>query len=160
MAVPRSAQERGRRGSRVAGTPRTGAKQTVLGYVAMLPQFLRLLWGLITDARVKMLDKALVANTSDDFESSWHPAIWAGLGVQVLTVTGATLLGANTGNLASAAGLVVASSVLVPAAVTAAMNLWGTTPKATPAAVRSRDDAGELYAALRGPEPVQRASDA
>jgi uncharacterized membrane protein YkvA (DUF1232 family) len=61
MAVPRSAQERGRRGSRVAGTPRTGAKQTVLGYVAMLPQFLRLLWGLITDARVKMLDKALVA---------------------------------------------------------------------------------------------------
>jgi uncharacterized membrane protein YkvA (DUF1232 family) len=27
----------------------------------MLPQFLRLLWGLITDARVKMLDKALVA---------------------------------------------------------------------------------------------------
>ncbi len=102
----------------------------------------------------------LVANSSDEFESSWNPAIWAGLGVQVLTITGATLLGANTGNLASAAGLVVASSVLVPAAVTAAMNLWGTTPKAKPAAVRGRDDAGELSAALRGPEPVVRASDA
>jgi len=33
----------------------------VLGYIAELPRFLRLLWGLITDARVSTLDKMLVA---------------------------------------------------------------------------------------------------
>lgn len=43
------------------GAPRTGAKQTVMGYIAELPRFLRLLWGLITDARVSIVDKALVA---------------------------------------------------------------------------------------------------
>jgi uncharacterized membrane protein YkvA (DUF1232 family) len=32
-----------------------------MGYVAELPRFLRLLWGLITDPRVAMLDKLLVA---------------------------------------------------------------------------------------------------
>jgi len=42
-------------------SPRTGAKRTVMSYVAELPQYLRLLWGLITDRRVAMLDKALVA---------------------------------------------------------------------------------------------------
>ncbi len=41
--------------------PRNGAKRTVMGYVAELPRFLRLLWGLITDPRVAMLDKLLVA---------------------------------------------------------------------------------------------------
>ena len=32
-----------------------------MGYVAELPRFLRLLWGLISDGRVAMLDKMLVA---------------------------------------------------------------------------------------------------
>jgi uncharacterized membrane protein YkvA (DUF1232 family) len=32
-----------------------------MGYVADLPRFLRLLWGLISDPRVAMLDKLLVA---------------------------------------------------------------------------------------------------
>lgn len=45
----------------VEGEPRTGAKRTVMGYVAELPRFLRLLWGLIGDARVAMVDKLLVA---------------------------------------------------------------------------------------------------
>lgn len=45
----------------VEGPPRTGAKQTVMGYISELPRFLRLLWGLITDARVATVDKLLVA---------------------------------------------------------------------------------------------------
>lgn len=45
----------------VPGSPRTGARRTVMGYIAELPRFLRLLWGLITDARVATLDKLLVA---------------------------------------------------------------------------------------------------
>jgi uncharacterized membrane protein YkvA (DUF1232 family) len=45
----------------VEGTPRTGAKRTVVGYIGELPRFLRLLWGLITDARVAIVDKLLVA---------------------------------------------------------------------------------------------------
>jgi uncharacterized membrane protein YkvA (DUF1232 family) len=44
-----------------SGSPRTGAKKTVMGYIGELPRFLRLLWGLITDSRVAMLDKLLVA---------------------------------------------------------------------------------------------------
>jgi uncharacterized membrane protein YkvA (DUF1232 family) len=32
-----------------------------MGYVSELPRFLRLLWGLVTDARVAMIDKVLVA---------------------------------------------------------------------------------------------------
>lgn len=50
-----------RRPREVEGTPRTGAKQTVMNYVAELPRFLRLLWGLITDMRVAAIDKLLVA---------------------------------------------------------------------------------------------------
>lgn len=42
-------------------TPRTGAKRTVMSYIAELPRFLQLLWGLVTDARVPMVDKLLVA---------------------------------------------------------------------------------------------------
>lgn len=75
MAVPKGAREstrsragkggagrgRTRATSEVAGTPRTGARRTVMGYVADLPRFLRLLWGLISDPRVAMLDKLLVA---------------------------------------------------------------------------------------------------
>ena len=42
------------------GRPRTGAKRTVLSYIAELPRFLRLLGGLMTDSRVATLDKLLV----------------------------------------------------------------------------------------------------
>lgn len=43
-----------------AKTPRTGAKRTVLHYIKQLPNFLRLLFGLITDPRVATVDKLLV----------------------------------------------------------------------------------------------------
>jgi uncharacterized membrane protein YkvA (DUF1232 family) len=43
------------------GTPRTGAKRTVIYYVKQLPQYLRLLGGLIADPRVALIDKFLVA---------------------------------------------------------------------------------------------------
>ena len=46
--------------SRTTGTPRTGAKRTVLHYIRQLPHFLRLLVGLVTDPRVAMVDKLLV----------------------------------------------------------------------------------------------------
>jgi len=62
MAVPKHARERAQsRAREVEGTPRTGAKRTVMGYISELPRFLRLLWGLVTDSRVAMLDKLLVA---------------------------------------------------------------------------------------------------
>jgi uncharacterized membrane protein YkvA (DUF1232 family) len=44
-----------------AGTPRTGAKRTVVYYIKQLPQYLRLLGGLISDPRVALVDKLLVA---------------------------------------------------------------------------------------------------
>lgn len=99
----------------------------------------------------------LVANSSDDFSASWNPALWVGLGAQVLTITGGVLLGANTSHLPSAVGFVVASSLILPAAVTAAMNLWGTEPRTRPV-TRTRDDSGETFAALRA-EVQPRASD-
>jgi uncharacterized membrane protein YkvA (DUF1232 family) len=59
------AQTRGRRrpvdDSPAAGTPRTGAKRTVMYYIRQLPQYVRLLGGLVTDKRVSMVDKMLVA---------------------------------------------------------------------------------------------------
>ena len=74
MAVARNVRERGgarQEGSGRAkskadpsparGAPRTGAKKTVMGYIGELPRFLRLLWGLLTDSRVAVLDKVLVA---------------------------------------------------------------------------------------------------
>jgi uncharacterized membrane protein YkvA (DUF1232 family) len=63
MAVARNARARREAKHRreVEGTPRTGAKKTVMGYIAELPAFLRLLWGLIRDSRVEMVDKLLVA---------------------------------------------------------------------------------------------------
>ena len=62
MAVPKNARERARSRTReVEGTPRTGAKRTVMGYITELPRFLKLLWGLVTDSRVEMVDKMLVA---------------------------------------------------------------------------------------------------
>jgi uncharacterized membrane protein YkvA (DUF1232 family) len=42
-------------------TPRTGAKRTVMGTMKELPNFLRLLGGLLADMRVSMTDKLLVA---------------------------------------------------------------------------------------------------
>jgi len=44
-----------------APAPRTGAKRTVMSYVRQLPNYLRLLTGLLTDPRVAMIDKLLVA---------------------------------------------------------------------------------------------------
>ncbi len=49
-----------RNSSSVRGAPRTGAKRTVMYYIRHLPQYLRLLGGLITDGRVATLDKLLV----------------------------------------------------------------------------------------------------
>jgi uncharacterized membrane protein YkvA (DUF1232 family) len=46
--------------SPASGAPRTGAKRTVMYYIRQLPQYLRLLSGLITDRRVSMVDKLLV----------------------------------------------------------------------------------------------------
>lgn len=61
MTVPKSARHKARRPREVEGTPRTGAKRTVMGYVGEIPRFLGLLWGLITDPRVAIIDKLLVA---------------------------------------------------------------------------------------------------
>lgn len=47
--------------SPAVGAPRTGAKRTVMYYIRQLPQYVRLLGGLITDNRVSMTDKLLVA---------------------------------------------------------------------------------------------------
>jgi uncharacterized membrane protein YkvA (DUF1232 family) len=57
MTVQRAARRR----KQVPGAPRTGAKRTVMEYIADLPRFLRMLWGLITDPRVVLIDKLLVA---------------------------------------------------------------------------------------------------
>jgi len=42
------------------GAPRAGAKRTVLYYIRQLPNYVRLLGGLITDRRVAIVDKLLV----------------------------------------------------------------------------------------------------
>lgn len=42
-------------------TPRTGAKKTVSNTLKQLPNFFRLLYGLITDKRVPRVDKLMVA---------------------------------------------------------------------------------------------------
>lgn len=46
---------------KVEPKPRTGAKRTVMGSISELPNFLRLLYGLLTDNRVAALDKLVVA---------------------------------------------------------------------------------------------------
>ncbi len=46
-------------GHEVSG-PRRGAKRTVMHYIRQLPQYLRLLGGLLTDRRVATVDKLLV----------------------------------------------------------------------------------------------------
>jgi len=45
----------------VPSTPRTGAKRTVMGTISEIPNFLRLLYGLVTDSRVNSVDKLVVA---------------------------------------------------------------------------------------------------
>jgi len=45
----------------VASRPRTGAKRTLTATMRELPNYLRLLWGLMTDRRVQQVDKLLVA---------------------------------------------------------------------------------------------------
>ncbi|HKO16340.1 MAG TPA: DUF1232 domain-containing protein [Gemmatimonadaceae bacterium] len=45
---------------RPARAPRAGAKRTVVYYIKQLPNFLRLLSGLIADPRVALIDKLLV----------------------------------------------------------------------------------------------------
>ena len=47
--------------SPVFGVPRTGAKRTVIYYMKQLPQYMRLLGGLLSDRRVSRVDKLLVA---------------------------------------------------------------------------------------------------
>jgi uncharacterized membrane protein YkvA (DUF1232 family) len=42
------------------GGPRTGQKRTLMGAISELPNFLRLLYGLLTDPRVDPIDKLLV----------------------------------------------------------------------------------------------------
>jgi uncharacterized membrane protein YkvA (DUF1232 family) len=42
------------------GAPRTGAKRTVMYYIKQLPNYVRLLGGLVTDSRVSTMDKMFV----------------------------------------------------------------------------------------------------
>ncbi len=56
----RAAEVRATAGTTTPAAPRTGAKRTVLYYIRQLPQYLRLLGGLVTDRRVSMVDKLLV----------------------------------------------------------------------------------------------------
>ena len=57
---------RARRGARssvraeVGEQPRTGAKRTVMDTIRQLPNYVRLLFGLLTDRRVATIDKVLV----------------------------------------------------------------------------------------------------
>jgi uncharacterized membrane protein YkvA (DUF1232 family) len=56
----RSARRRSAPGNPVGTAPRTGAKRTVIYYIKQLPQYMRLLGGLVTDPRVAIVDKLLV----------------------------------------------------------------------------------------------------
>ncbi|MGQ0712273.1 MAG: YkvA family protein [Gemmatimonadaceae bacterium] len=67
-APRRRGGKRGSRRSRPAepatvetATPRTGAKRTLVDVIKQLPDYLRLLGGLLTDRRVSGVDKLLVA---------------------------------------------------------------------------------------------------
>jgi uncharacterized membrane protein YkvA (DUF1232 family) len=46
---------------KVSSAPRTGARRTIMGTISELPNFLRLLYGLVTDSRVNAVDKLVVA---------------------------------------------------------------------------------------------------
>jgi uncharacterized membrane protein YkvA (DUF1232 family) len=62
MATRSTARQTRRRSEETPaqGAPRTGAKRTVMYYIRQLPQYVRLLGGLITDPRIALLDKLLV----------------------------------------------------------------------------------------------------
>ena len=60
-AASRSAAKTRETAPAAEDTPRTGAKRTVMSTMKELPNFLRLLGGLITDMRVSTTDKLLVA---------------------------------------------------------------------------------------------------
>lgn len=45
----------------IPSRPRTGARRTLTATMRELPNYLRLLWGLMTDRRVQQVDKLLVA---------------------------------------------------------------------------------------------------
>jgi uncharacterized membrane protein YkvA (DUF1232 family) len=45
----------------VEGAPRTGARRTVISTIGEIPNFLRLLYGLVTDSRVANIDKLVLA---------------------------------------------------------------------------------------------------
>ena len=59
-ARSQSTRRKAAEGEIARGTPRTGAKRTVMYYMRQLPQYVRLLGGLLTDRRVSMTDKMLV----------------------------------------------------------------------------------------------------
>jgi hypothetical protein len=64
----------------------------------------------------------------------FQPAVWVALGVHVLAVTGAVLLGATVHDLGNAALFTLAEVVLLPVAVTATMR--ATSPAPPPSASR------------------------
>ena len=57
----RAAASAGGAGAVADAAPRTGAKRTVMGTIQQLPNYLRLLVGLLRDKRVSSTDKLLVA---------------------------------------------------------------------------------------------------
>jgi uncharacterized membrane protein YkvA (DUF1232 family) len=59
--TPRSKRRPSSRARQSTPQPAAGRKRTVMGAVRDLPNFLRLLYGLVTDPRVETLDKLLVA---------------------------------------------------------------------------------------------------
>ncbi len=59
--IARGARSRSGAKGGAQGEPRTGAKRTVVYYVRQLPRYVRLLFGLLTDARVSWVDKLIVA---------------------------------------------------------------------------------------------------
>ena len=63
-AASRETRERARarrERDELRGQPRTGARRTVMHYIKQLPNYVRLLFGLLTDRRVSAMDKLLVA---------------------------------------------------------------------------------------------------
>jgi uncharacterized membrane protein YkvA (DUF1232 family) len=58
---PRLEERYGEEELEVVERPRTGAKRTVMDTIRQLPNYVRLLFGLLSDRRVSALDKVLVA---------------------------------------------------------------------------------------------------
>jgi uncharacterized membrane protein YkvA (DUF1232 family) len=93
----RAAPARGR-------APRHGAKRTVMHYIRQLPNFLRLLYGLITDPRVAFVDKLLVFGaiayiiTPVDLIPDWIPFLGEVDDVYLLVIALQRLI-ANAGRM-------------------------------------------------------------